>query len=626
MTTTHPALLAGSTSRLRNSLRSVALAAINGSSKDIARICTVVQAGTLPDHEVVGFLPVIYANLDPMLIPSPDILDAIFTSSTLPSLENATKMLSCLATLSAILPLDAIPNLWPRVWSWMECVHLYYDCFPARTPPEIISTHLGHSQILLRFQEHPETALAMFATNGVRRILAKGWATMVDHSFRPEDPLSSTVIGLPLLALADMSTQLHFQEVVDACGGSYKSLAATLTKNISQVVMNSKSSYAPGSITPPLCFLRDIFRISPDFVDYLLSRDIIPSLVSILDIDGHPPPSEGVPDRPMSVEFGLETLIEYMDVPPGYPWVVKALQAGLLRHVITSGVNITAISEAGNYPQLLLTVLPKNLVAYTVIAEMKRAFLELETPARGEEFSRSALFEHWITLRSLVDERAEILDTWEASGRASSLACYNMKCHQVDRRDCFRRCSVCRTAAYCSRKCQRVDWIDGHRDECNVLRRAHLTFAEIGLHYYERNFIRALVHSDYQRLRVQIAVTTLQFIVQYPDTLFFVGFDYTGIAGVECSVMPMSQLGPAVDIPHWGRLARAAGRLTLHAVRFGHGTSWSNSLFPLHASTSRFHDGLLRLASGTRGLQNSQVETLVRNLIEITDKNNVEIH
>ncbi|KAJ7676420.1 hypothetical protein B0H17DRAFT_1182673, partial [Mycena rosella] len=70
MSTIHPALHAQSTSRLRNSLRPVALAAMNGSSKDIAKLHTVAQ--TLTDDEAIGLLPVFYANLDPSWIPSLD--------------------------------------------------------------------------------------------------------------------------------------------------------------------------------------------------------------------------------------------------------------------------------------------------------------------------------------------------------------------------------------------------------------------------------------------------------------------------------------------------------------------------------------------------------------------------
>ncbi|KAJ6548583.1 hypothetical protein B0H19DRAFT_1161367 [Mycena capillaripes] len=203
-----------------------------------------------------------------------------------------------------------------------------------------------------------------------------------------------------------------------------------------------------------------------------------------------------------------------------------------------------------------------------------------------------------------------------------------MECDKVDKKELFRRCAVCNTAAYCSRECQRADWKDGHRDECNILLSAHLTYAEIGLHHREKSFIRALLHSDYQRLRVDISIHMLQFMTENPGTSFFVAFDYTGAAGVELSILPMALLGPAIQIPHWGRLTRAGGRVTLHAIRIGHGANWSNAMFPLRATSSQFWDGLVRIASrsGINGLQYSQVKALVRELIDRTDEGNTEIH
>ncbi|KAJ6533147.1 hypothetical protein B0H19DRAFT_1383767 [Mycena capillaripes] len=281
-------------------------------------------------------------------------------------------------------------------------------------------------------------------------------------------------------------------------------------------------------------------------------------------------------------------------------------------------------SDAGKYPELLGIVLPRSLVFYPVIAEMKKSFSQLETLSRSEEFSRSVLYGHWNVLKALVDKRVKVLDTWEASGRASSLACDNMECDKVDKKELFRRCAVCHTAAYCSRQCQRADWIEGHRDECHVLLSAYLTYAAIGLHYREKSFIRALLHSDYQRLRVVISIHMCGFDGK-SGTPFFVAFDYTGANGVELSVLPVAKLGPAMQIP-LGRLARAGGRLTLHVIRIGHGANWSNAIFPLRATSSRFYDGLVRIASGINGLQYSQVEALVRDLIETTDKENTEIH
>jgi hypothetical protein len=153
----------------------------------------------------------------------------------------------------------------------------------------------------------------------------------------------------------------------------------------------------------------------------------------------------------------------------------------------------------------------------------------------------------------------------------------------------------------------------------------HLAYTEIGLHYREKSFIRALLHSDYQCLRVVVSMLMLQFMTENPGASFFVAFDYTGATRVKLSVLPVSTLGPAMQIPHWGHLAHAGGRLTFHVIRIGHGANWSNAMFPLRATSSQFFDGLVRIAS-INGLQYSQVEALVRDLIETTDKENTEIH
>ncbi|KAJ6575998.1 hypothetical protein DFH09DRAFT_1150174 [Mycena vulgaris] len=468
----------------------------------------------------------------------------------------------------------------------MEFLRLYHECVPAFTASKV----------------HPQTSLAMFSTKGVRCMLATAWAALVHRLYTADEPATLGVIAIPLLALSDMKDPQNLAEVVDGCGGSYKALALTLMQNISQAVANSKSDVAVTSIAPVLLLLSDVSRTSPDFVAYLLSHGIISSLVSALDIDGVPPPAEGVPDRPVEVELCLGSLIRYLNVSPGYPWTVQALQVGLLRRIITASAKMAAASDAGKYPELLGTVLPQ------------KSFSQLETLSRSEEFSRSILYGHWNVLKAL------------ASGRASSLTCDNMKCDKVDKKELFRRCAVCHTTTYCSRECQRADWIDGHRDECHVLLSAHLTCAEIGLQYREKSFIRALLHSDYQRLRVVISIHMLQFMTENPGTSFFVAFDYTGVNGVELTVFPVAELGTAMQIPHWGRLARSGGRLTLHAIRIGHGENWSNIMFPLRATSSQFSDGLVRIASGINGLQHSQVEALARDLIETTDRENTEIH
>jgi hypothetical protein len=380
---------------------------MNGSSKDIAKLHTVAQ--TLTDDEAIGLLPVFYANLDPSWIPSLDVLGNIMDPSTrLPCIENATKTLSSLCYLlrNPMFPLAATPDLWPRIWKWMEFLQLYHECIPVLTASQAVSTYVSQSQILVKFSQHPQTCLAMFSTKGVRRTLATAWAMLVHRLYTVDKPVMLGVIALPLLVLSDMKDPQNLVEVVDGCRGSYEALALTLMQNISQAVANSKSNMAVTAIAPVLLFLSDVSRISPDFVAYLLSHRIIPSLVSALDIDGVPPPAEGIPDQPVEVELCLCSLIQYLNVSPGYPWTVQAIQAGLLRRVITSSAKMATVLDAGKYPELLGTVLPWSLVFYPIITEMKKSFSQLETLSRSKEFSGSVLYGHWIVLKALLSTTA----------------------------------------------------------------------------------------------------------------------------------------------------------------------------------------------------------------------------
>ncbi|KAJ6586020.1 hypothetical protein B0H19DRAFT_1111184 [Mycena capillaripes] len=49
-------------------------------------------------------------------------------------------------------------------------------------------------------------------------------------------------------------------------------------------------------------------------------------------------------------------------------------------------------------------------------------------------------------------------------------ACDNMECGVIRDKKEFRCCSACKSTYYCSNDCQRHDWGEGHRQECDRLR------------------------------------------------------------------------------------------------------------------------------------------------------------
>ncbi|KAJ7160451.1 hypothetical protein C8R46DRAFT_1286281 [Mycena filopes] len=574
---------------------------MNGSTRDVARLH--ILARSMPEDEILGLLPVFYANLDPALIPSLETLDEILTTSTrLPTIQNAEESLSALAIVlrPERFPLDAAPEIWSRVWPWIEFLQLYYDCGPPRTTGQVVAAHLIFTQIIVKFSDHEPTSAVMFATKGVRRILAVSWATGVHKKYEAEEPATIGVISMPLSGLADRITDLgHLEEIIDACGGSFNALARTLVKNISQAVRHAKLPMAVTAIGPLFILLPQSTEVAPGFGNCLLSHGIVPALVSALEIDGVSVAGLNDPLGSIDASLGMNALIHILNLSPGYRWIIQAFRAGLLRRVVTSSARFATLADAGKYRDLLATVLPRALVSYVVVAEMKKVFVELEPLAQTAAFSRS--------------------------------------CDRIDSKNLFKRCLTCSTASYCSRKCQRLDWNAGHRNECTFLRQAtqgsevYSEYADLGLHSHERSFIRALLDSGYHRLRLQISLEKLKFMIKHPSTPFFVAFDFNNGA-MQHAVFPTAKLATVGldDTPYLGRLARGGGRLTLHTLRLGHGLKWSDTMVPLRATSSRFHDGLMGIAHDMNGLPHAHPEVVarVRHLIAVTDKDTSyrEIH
>ncbi|KAJ7626203.1 hypothetical protein FB45DRAFT_923172 [Roridomyces roridus] len=275
-------------------------------------------------------------------------------------------------------------------------------------------------------------------------------------------------------------------------------------------------------------------------------------------------------------------------------------------------------------PDLLRDVLPRALVYYPVIVEMKQALANVEPPSSDGEFARSGLYACWSDMKAIFELRAATITLWETEGRPSPLSCYNLECAKVLNRDKFRRCSACQTAAYCSQACQRVDWTDGHREDCRLHQEAPRAFPRAGLCHRDKLFIRMIVHMDYRRLRVLVTMEMVRFMAENPDTPLVVNFDYTR-GTPDISVFPISTSnGSEILSPYLRRLARAGGRLVAHTIRFGCGIPTFNVVWPLCAPTLEFNDGLKQIAREAKGLEEAELKSRVVKLTERTNRKDTE--
>ncbi|KAJ7626140.1 hypothetical protein FB45DRAFT_75638 [Roridomyces roridus] len=633
MTTIHPDLLPRNISKLPRSLQPSARRAMGPSSwsgiPDGFRR-QIISLSLSGDEEGLGLLPVFYAQLDPSLIPSTDFWDTLdLTHSTSPlCIKDSSLTLVLLAARahSPWFPLATTADLWPRVWKWVEFLSLYCDHTESRA--FAMEMYPVFSSIVKGFSEHQPTRLLMISTPGIRRLLATGWTTLL-HAFDAERETMGINtqlrdIGESLAAWALVRGAQDLPELLEGCGGTRENLRLALIRTISLSVTYSPNPLATSALTGVGLLLDHGYSTSTDIHDYLRSNGLIPALVPALSV-GEFSPSVGPP--------ALVPFIRLLTGPGSisqYPLVVQALRAGLLSQVIGWGETMGAnpMPQDSALPQLLESILPQTLVYYPAVVEMKKAFSVVELLAHGNRFSRSALYPLWINLKALVDRRAKMLEAWDYTGRPSSLACHNLECDTADEREFFQRCSACFTAAYCSPACQRADWVDGHREDCPLLRRAHQAQDQLGMRHRDKTFIRALLSADYQRFRVLIAIHMVKFIARNPDTSFYVLFDYTrGIKlniSVVCSTPGLTGLALS---PAWAaRAARAGGCLVLHGIRIGNGFTGRcvTLIWPLRATSSAFYDGLREIARNWNGVESTEVEGLVRDLVERTKS--TELH
>ncbi|KAJ7622280.1 hypothetical protein FB45DRAFT_1091073 [Roridomyces roridus] len=597
MTTIHPLLRLCESSKWRPALRSTAKAAAAGSTPDLFRLIKFsYESGTrrLPQNERVMLTPILYRHLDPSSIPSVADLDLAAVVDDVVARVNGPVL-----TLGGLIgqiqdrdlkPKAAAPDLWARVHPWLEFLHTYRVLFPNLPAFNEIQLPWVIAYLTLFFMDHPNTSAVIYATSGMRTLIASAWGEIV------HDPLYRVKLHTKLRMQSEMLSVLtheitepgHLEEIIAGVGG-YDQLAALVVEHISQVLDDDN-----------LFEFLDISAVfiarKPDcLLPALLQRGIVRTLVTAV---------RRLQTRPSYLqEFSSAyrcsaLLAHFLKVHPGSTWLREALEAveidsGILRCL----------------EQLLREVLPRALVFYDVVGQLKLLLPDLERlVGASQDFSNSAFVNEWIPFAALAKERVTALDAWEAKGRPFPQACDNMLCGKIDSRQKFRCCSACKHATYCSRDCQSADWEAVHRDICAEFRSIPPDFDFP--HRRERGFLHALAQADFQRLRGGISTQLLKNAVESPETQSVVFLDYLGAGPASARLSTWAQLS-AEDHPEmwiqWRRVQQSGGRLQMHLLEFASDRQHPKVLLFRKDASSDTQDGnsspeLAALPEGLKGI------------------------
>ncbi|KAJ7659425.1 hypothetical protein B0H17DRAFT_1337566 [Mycena rosella] len=583
-------------SQLPQRLRATAEKAAKGSAAldDLSRVVRAVR--TIPRDQARLLLPVFYVHLDPSRIPQPDALEAaIYAKLYLPSISAAVASMNGLNDLGDLLcvPDEAARDLWPRVWPWIDFLHTNWSCIPGLDDSSKTNAILIHSQILLMLADDVETSAIVAATSDVRALIARAWVTILDDNSIISPPALMQGLGRHLNFLINgIGKQSNFREVVEGAGGALDHLASALVKHLDTAIATPKSPVPVASIRAVMVFLQGRTDINDRLHWLVLSSRIGASLVSAL-LYLHEP---GTPSTDDTAQMCFMYLSIYLSqYAPNYIRIAEALEAGILRCIMLFAAYGEASPIHSMLQNLLGFVLPSGLVSYAVLLQMKKAFPDAKDLSQSAPFVNSALFPQWRTFATLAEARMKVLDDWEATGRLSRRACDNLECDQI---------------------CDRHQRLPPR----------------------ERGFMRALLNAEYRRVQYPLSLETIQFIARNPGKPFLIAFDfsaYTTPGGMTLDILTKDDRVVRklkADLPtQWERLERAHGRMEVHFVAIADGADDVQLLLPMRANSSKFHDGLRRIASTVRPGEDAYQSGMrvghdLNTLITVADREVIQTH
>ncbi|KAJ7148354.1 hypothetical protein C8R46DRAFT_1231364 [Mycena filopes] len=414
-------------------------------------------------------------------------------------------------------------------------------------------------------------------------------------SQHPEAQRDTTYATAGFFHLLHAEDPTSFRAIVEEAGGTLNDLAVLVVKHFRRAIPRRTAHYPFFAfIAPFLKEIRDEAEIPFDAA--LRANGFVGALVlAMLEL------SDGLHSGVPALRSTLLTQLERCLIPPpGYVALTEALDAGLLPLLIICA-RFPSHGRTGDKLQALITMVSHGTVFYPVMSRLAQYVDYADPLTQDPTFQRSSSYAAWKHFRGLYEERLVVLQQFDSRSSASLKACDNLECDLVGRlKHELKRCVVCQTAYYCSRKCQTIDWRAGHRVACPHLRALRL--AEPPLSPRARAFMRALVHHEYIANQSDLVRRQLAFRSANPDTDYYVAFDHVE-TGDGTMLLGLQAIPDVEDLwrfssrasSDWAvvwkeavaRSRRSRGTLELHLLVVKEGWETRMRLFPMRTISGR---------------------------------------
>ncbi|KAF7303431.1 MYND-type domain-containing protein [Mycena indigotica] len=636
-----PSKLAG----LPSLIRKHAEAAARGSQPSFQRIMkNLVSLNQLSYKEVGLLLPVFYSTLDTQ--PLANLRESMAADDDSEALAAAGELVwrvrASIDALSLLMwykgiPESAVTELWARLWPWIDLIDEYLEALPALA---VSDYPLQHTHVLITSVIYWIGKLQPFDTPndiarvpGFFRVVARGWRYLL---FSPDPALAREHAWKVVIIMnrLDRYARLgHMRDMVRGAGGSHSDLAALIVGQFAHVFPAPDTPVTQTTVEGiaglSRLIAKGIFPTGEHNESYVELGDAMWALkfgrrltYAMRSLESCRVPATRDTASMLSNYYFGRLALGFVG-PRGREIFIEALRAGYLHVILSRAADNGPHSSAIMLRNQLQQVLPQLTVYRSVVKVLRTASGEIIERERGEKGTWTEdMRVAWTGFGAIATQRKDFLDRYEGMSEKRLKMCCNTACGKFVDRASMGSCGGCRSAVYCSRECQRGDWL-AHKAIC--LSKTAPPPSLLDLTRNDRSFLKSLLNYEYRVNQQQIAMDLLAYFYTHPAptslpcTLFDLSIGWSQIR--VAATPPTGALGPddgaaqalrAVS----GRARRSGGRIQLHFVGLNmaaHGDTvqyrlrWE--LVPMYSASAVLISGVRTIAARIRAIAKKQGRT-----------------
>ncbi|KAJ6534355.1 hypothetical protein B0H19DRAFT_1383514 [Mycena capillaripes] len=584
----HPSLRLEQLEKLPAAIKTIATSAAQSSESDILELMNITQDTSIPDSQKLPLLPAFYAVLDPARIPTAGALEIIVLqrSARTPEIGSALLAIGVISGLPRPDPATHV-DIWARTWAWIDFAHTYMAHLRDRGLPTEEQFYFGFMHTIVYLLEVSWDLNMILSTPGIRAVVARSWVVFLDGG----NTVGLECISKFLYRNHTPSGVTCLDEFIDGAGGTVGDLALTVVRHINRVV-NRRTPLTNRDVAALLASwtffdnTASLHALSGPYEAALLVHGVVGAITAVICALN---PVVSADDPPQFRDRLLSLLSRRCLTAPGYPWVAEALQAGLLRAIVSSA-NVGSVHHMEAF---LTCIIPNSMVYRTVLVHIPKAMDDVQKLVDTQAFRHSPVYQPWLKFEELVDDRIRFLSRFTSENYLCLRACDNMQCGRIQDKRKFKRCSGCLEFCYCSRDCQSFDWKAGHREVCTTFR--HFRLKET-LGTRDLSFLRELASDDFLRNQSHVLSQTATWLASAPALPLFTTIDYSrGSAAIKVKSVRSLPQDPRSECLA-DRSSGSGGKLALHQIILHEGAGTAVRFFRMRFESTQLYEEVRKLA------------------------------